>query len=315
MGILTSHIDETQKKVEPKMDKGIYTALSGGLAKARELELVANNLANANTPGFKRDTGTFSEYLTELRRPDSVDGLKREISAATIEEGRPQGDKSFVEMDGVYTSYQQGSLQQTGRSLDFGLDGKGFFEVLTPSGVRYTRQGNFSRSAEGLLVTVNGFPVLSSTREVPSSSKQIEITTTGRVLSSTGEAAPLAVRDAPPEERVIRLGNGPVTITPEGFIVQDGSRLGRLSVAEFHESQWLEKVGSSYFRNTAAENLKSDPSASQIHQGFLEGSNVNPVREMTKLIEVTRSYESHMQAIKTYQEIDARSVNDIAKER
>ena len=87
------------------MDKGIYTALSGGIAKGHELEVVANNLANANTPGFRRDVATFNEYLTELRRQDTVEGLQREITAATLFDGRPAGDKSFVEMDGVYTNF------------------------------------------------------------------------------------------------------------------------------------------------------------------------------------------------------------------
>ena len=113
------------------MDKGIYTALSGGIAKSHELDIISNNLANVNTPGFKRDQGTFNEYLTELRRPDSVEGLKRQITSETMLEGRPTGDKSFVEMDGVYTNFQPGPLEKTGRSLDVGLEGNGFFEVLT----------------------------------------------------------------------------------------------------------------------------------------------------------------------------------------
>jgi flagellar basal-body rod protein FlgF len=268
------------------MDKGIYTALSGGIAKQHEIEILANNLANANTPGFKRDSGTFNEYLTELRRPDTVEGVQREITQATLLEGRPQGDKSFVEMDGIYTSYNQGGLKRTGTPLDLALEGKGFFEVLTPSGVRYTRQGNFSLSKEGTLVTSNGFPVL-----------------------SRGEGTA-------PEQRVIRFGSGagPIEIAPTGEIKQGGQPVGALSVVEFHEAQWLEKVGNSYFRNTNDQNEKKGlPSTSQIHQGFIENSNVNAVHEMTRLIEATRAYESHMQAIKTYQEIDGRSVNEIAR--
>ena len=137
----------------PNMDKGIYTALSGGLAKSREVELIANNLANATTPGFKRDTGTFYEYLTEVRRNDSVDGVQREIQSLSDPNARPTGDKSFVELDGVYTDFRQGTLQKSGRALDMAIEGTGFFEVLTPAGVRYTRQGNFSIDSEGRLVT------------------------------------------------------------------------------------------------------------------------------------------------------------------
>jgi flagellar basal-body rod protein FlgF len=296
------------------MDKGIYTALSGGIAKAHELELVANNLANAGTVGFKRDEGTFSEYLTELRHPDSVEGLKRQITAETMLDGRPQGDKSFVEMDGVYTNFQQGHLERTNRSLDMALEGKGFFEVLTPNGVRYTRQGNFSIDTEGKLVTVNGYPVLSAAGEVPIEQREDKLTADGKLVSSTTRKNPNAEFKARPgADRIINVGQaeGSIQINENGDVLRNGRRIATLSVQEFQEQQWLEKVGSSYYRNDRPENL-SETSLSKVHQGFLEGSNVNPVQEMTRLIEVSRAYESHMQAIKTYQEIDGRSVNDLA---
>lgn len=274
------------------MDKGIYTALSGGIAKSHELELVANNLANATTPGFRRDVGTFNEYLTELRRQDTVEGLQREITAATLFDGRPAGDKSFVEMDGTYTSFQQGSVFKTGRPLDVAIEGKGFLEVLTPSGIRYTRQGNLSLSSDGVLVTNNGFPVLGASSE------------------DLGEGA-LGNEEAP--GRVISLKAGELRIAEDGSLFQNFDRIGQLSIVEFKEDQWLEKVGQTYFRNVHPENRLQSQGNTRVHQSFLEGSNVNAISEMTKLIEVTRSYESHLQAIKTYQEMDKKAVSDIAK--
>lgn len=297
------------------MDKGIYTALSGGIAKSHELEVVSNNLANVNTPGFKRDAGTFNEYLRELRKPDTVEGLQREIKAETTLDGRPVGDKSFVEMDSVYTNFEQGDMQKTSRSLDVALQGNGFFEVLTPSGVRYTRQGNFSISPEGTLVTINGFPVLASTRGLPARSKTVDVTGQGAKVESGATDQQDQYKALPPDKRLIRMGDGKVTITEDGGIYQNGARLATISVEEFHENQWLEKAGNSYFRNTTPDNIKYGENTTKTIQGFLEGSNVNPIKEMTKLIEVTRAYESHMQAIKTYQEIDARTVNEIARER
>jgi flagellar basal-body rod protein FlgF len=295
------------------MDKGVYTALSGGIAKSHELDLIANNLANANTTGFKRDAGTFNEYLTELRHPDSVSGVGREISALTSPESRPQGDKSFVEMDAVYTDFRQGNLQKTGRTLDMALEGKGFFEVLTPAGIRYTRQGNFSISAEGRLVTNNGFPVLMKTdKSKTDTSSAGSLMLLGVIGEQKPRVSPEPEAAAGPQNRILQLGEGKVEITPEGIVRQNGVQVGQLSIEEFHESQWLEKVGHSYFRNVNADNIKTAPTESKIHQGFLEGSNVNPVAEMTRLIEATRAYESHLQAIKTYQEIDGRTVNDIA---
>jgi len=264
------------------MDKGIYTALSGGIAKTHEMELIANNLANANTPGFKRDTGTFNEYLTEVR---SKEGVEAPNGLLNIQEARVEGDKSFVEMDGIYTDYRQGHLEGTKRALDVGIEGNGFLEVLTPAGIRYTRQGSLSVGANGTLVTQNGFPVL---------------------------AKPTQGSEAlPPEQRVIRLGQGSVRITEDGMVSQNGQPVAALTVQEFQEAQWLEKSGNAYYRNTHPNNLKAN-GTSKVLQGFLEGSNVNAVQEMTRLIEATRAYESHMQAIKTYQEIDGRSVNDIA---
>ena len=267
------------------MDKGIYTALSGGLAKSRELELIANNLANTNTPGFKRDTATFNEYLTELRRQDNVEGLQREIKSQTTLEGRPAGDKSFVEVDGVYTSFRQGTVSPTGRDLDVALEGDGFFEVLTPSGVYYTRAGNFSRSSEGKLVNINGLPILG----------------TG---GATGQG---------PDARTIQLGFGRIEVTEEGLVRQNGNVVAQLAVQEFHEPQWLEKAGNSLFKNTHPDNLKTEAVKTRVHAGNLELSNVNPVQEMTRLIEATRSYESHMQAVKSFQEIDSRTVNDLVR--
>ncbi len=281
------------------MDKGIYTALSGGIARGHEVEILANNLANVNTPGFKRDQGTFNEYLTELRRPDSVEGLKREIVNAASPDGRPAGDKSFVEMDGVYTDYRQGALQKTNRDLDVAIDGKGFFEVLTPAGIRYSRQGNFTLDGEGRLVNGAGHLVLA---------RDPRLTQT---LPAGARFEPTA-----PESRVIQMGRiGRPEMTPDGRVMQNGAEVASLSIVEFHESQWLEKMGNGLYRNTHENNLKHAAPESSIHQGFIEGSNVNPVQEMTRLIEATRAYESQLQTIKSYGEIDSRSVNDIARQR
>lgn len=266
------------------MDKGIYTALSGGIAKAHEIEIIANNLANVNTPGFKRDTGTFHEYLTELRRPDSVGALSRETFSAAMPDARPTGDKSFVELDAVYTDFSQGTVARTGRQLDVALDGEGFLEVLTPSGVRYTRAGNLSVSSNGTLVTLQGYPVLGK-----------------------GEGAA-------PEQRMVNVGGEDIHVTQEGFIQRGNVTIAQLSVQEFYEPQYLEKAGYSLFHNTDTTNTRPGQTT-QVRQGFLEGSNVNPIHEMTRMIEATRSYEAHLQAVKTHQEIDSHSVNEIARIR
>jgi len=293
------------------MDKGVYTALSGGIAKSHELELIANNLANANTPGFKRDSGTFNEYLTDLRRNDSVESLPREIISSASINGRPSGDKSFVELDGVYTDFRQGNVEKTGRSLDIAIEGKGFFEVMTPSGVQYTRQGNFNISPQGILVTGNGYPVLSKADKVQGTTPA-EGDLFG-VIDSSGRQVPAPNRNPRPEQRMIQLGNGPIEIDQNGIIRQNGVQVAQLNIEEFHEEQWLEKSGNTYFKNTSPNNLKNEELKTKLHQGFIESSNVNPISEMTRMIEATRAYESHLQAIKTYQEIDGKTANDLTK--
>lgn len=277
------------------MDKGIFTALSGGLAKGRELEIIANNLANASTPGFKRDNGTFHEYLPELRRTDTAEALDREIKAAADYDGRPPGDKSFVELDGIYTDYRQGLLKRTGEPLDLALEGQGFFEVLTPDGIAYTRQGNFKISPEGLLVTANGHPVLSNT-EGPPEERVIQVRT---VIS--------------PEQRLVSVNARELQISGDGIISQGDVQLNVIALREFAEPQWLEKIGNSYFRNIRSENMKQGFAGTSLHQGYLESSNVNALAEMTRMIEASRAYESHLQAIKTFNDIDNKTANDIAK--
>lgn len=279
------------------MDKGIFTALSGGLAKAHQLEIIANNLANVDTPGFKRDTPTFNEYLPELRRPDTVEALDREIKSQTMFDGRPPGDKSFVEIDGVYSDFRQGSLKRTGRSTDLALDGKGFFEVLGPEGdVVFTRQGNFKVSDEGVLVTSNGLPLLSANYD------------------RLPEDRVIRVRDVlSPEQRTVDVSEQRLQFSADGVISQGEIQLNTLAIREFHEPQWLEKVGNAYFRNTDTKNLKPGNDSTKLIQGMLEGSNVNPLREMTLLIEASRAYEAQLQAIKTFNEIDAKSANEIAR--
>ncbi len=278
------------------MDKGIYVALSGGLAKSHELELIANNLANANTAAFKSDNGTFNEYLPELRRPDSVEALGREIQSNVLMDGRPAGDKSFVEMDGVYTDFSQGVLRSSGRRLDLGLEGKGFFEILTPEGVRFSRQGNFKISAQGTLVNADGFPVLSKNIDLPPEDRLIQ------------------VRDAlSPEQRTVDVNENLLEISADGVIRQEGVELNVIALREFHEPQWLEKVGASYFRNTDPKNLKPGFTETAIHQGTNESSNVNALSEMTRLIEASRAYESQLQAIKTFNQLDDKVANELPR--
>ncbi len=278
--------------------KGIWVPLSGAIAQQRKVETIANNIANANTPGFKKDSLVFKEYLTRLNKGGEIVDLPRKEWAPEDFYRHEGGDKAMVEVDGGYTNFNQGTLSSTGNPMDLAINGKGFFEVLSPNGVRYTRRGNLSVSQEGLLVTDQGYPVLSGI-----SKAQLE--SQGR-----DESASLNI---PPESRVIQITGGRFSVTNSGEIFQDGQPTGNLSVVEFADTSQLKKEGHSLFINPHNNNLLVENIKSTVHQGFMEDSNVNAIQEMSELIKANRHFESIQKAIKTYDQRSGRAVNDILK--
>jgi flagellar basal-body rod protein FlgF len=265
--------------------KGIYSALSGAMAQGQQLDTIANNIANANTPGFKSDKNAFKEYLTILEKAPDVNSVPR-IPASVESFFDMQGtDKSYVTMDGTFTDHTQGGVRATGNSLDIALEGKGFIEVLTPQGPRYTRKGTLSLSSEGMLVNTDGLPVL---------------------RKDDG--------GTPATERTITIpDNTPLTFTQNGGIFQNGQSIGDLSIVEFEKNDHLKKIGNALYTSTDPTILPSQTPQTQVHQGFLENSNVNIVKEMTDMIQATRNFESSQRVIKAYDEMDSRLVNDVPK--
>ncbi len=266
--------------------KGIYSALSGAMAQSQQLDTIANNIANATTPGFKGDKNTFKEYLTILEKAPEVNTVPK-IPATLDSFFDMQGtDKSYAAVDGTYTDHTQGGVKATGNSLDIALEGKGFFEVLTPQGPRLTRKGTLSLNAEGTLVTTEGLPVLK------------------RDTGGGGD----------PKERTIQLSpTGNVSFTQNGGIFQDGVNVADLSLVEFDNNDHLKKIGSSLYAITDPNVPQVPVPLTQVHQGFVETSNVNIVKEMTDMIATTRNFESNQRVIKAYDEMDSRLVNDVPK--
>jgi flagellar basal-body rod protein FlgF len=279
------------------MSKGLWPAVSGSIAQSERLDTVANNLANADTNGFKRDQVTFKAVMAS-----AVDAaMKEEIPR------KPYTEKDFHKLDGTqtayvaiegtYTDHSQGRARLTGNPLDVALEGKGFLEVLGPQGVRYTRHGSLKLSSEGMLVTTEGFPVLS-----PGGGPEAE-----------------GGKPVPREEllaRAIRLDAGKagkVTITTDGKIYQDRQQVGELSVVEFVDNKLLAKEGSSLFRNDLAANLSQEDRSTTLHQGMVETSNVNSVAEMVDLLKASRLFEANEKVVKTYGDLEGRAVNDLGK--
>ena len=278
--------------------KNIWVPLSGQIAQQRKVETIANNIANANTAGFKKDDVAFKEYLTILNKgQEDIDIPNKEFSPDDFYRTQ-SAENAKVEINVTYTIHEQGQLTPTGNPLDIAIHGEGFFEVLTPNGVRYTRKGILGLSKDGELVTEEGFKVLSKNRSLESQ---------GRDLG--------ALSNAPinPSTRIIKIpSDQKISITIEGKIFSGSEPLNELSIVGFKNNQLLRKEGGSLFINLVENNL-STVEESKIHQGFIEGSNVNAIHEMSELIKAHRHFDNIQKAIQTYDNITGRAVNDISK--
>ena len=349
------------------MIRGLYISASSAIAQNSRIDVITNNLANANTTGFKKDTvltQSFPEVLiAKINNLPDTDILKNRPASKTFESGKtgdmyaastntgffnvktpigtdrssriqftvneegflvtPQGNYvlglngpintggAAIEVDArgqilangavidrlkvsypsnvlgnlsygvfnneVFTNYAQGPLTTTNNPLDIAIEGKGFFSVETPEGLRFTRNGEFSKSANGFLVTKEGYRVL-------------------------GENGP------------IKLDAARLIISEKGEIF-DGDRLiDKLKMVDFKDQKALRKAGDGLVRveeEGRPDNLIEFKGS--LKQGFLEGSNVNSVKEMVEMLAMLRTYEANQKLVKIHDEMLGRSVNDIAK--
>ncbi|WP_243370245.1 flagellar basal-body rod protein FlgF [Geotalea sp. SG265] len=243
------------------MNSGLYAALSGNLAAMRRLDVISNNLANANTAGFKGDRLQFESVLASSKSQTQQPGTLSDSPVFS-------GEKFF-------TDYSPGPLTQTGNTLDLALNGDGFFVVTTPQGRAYTRQGNFRLDAGGRLVTSEGYQV---------------------------------------------QGNGPITISggqvdidAKGAILVDGTPVGTLEVVDFPKPYNLQKLGEGLFVPINPQDTPVAVTATTVQQGALEGSNVNVVAEMVRLIETTRYFESCQKVVRSYDDLTGKAANDLGR--
>ncbi len=263
--------------------KGIYSALSGAMAQNQRLETISNNLANANTTGFKKDTQTFSEYVTANEKfPDSITVPRITASVESFYDMQG-GDKSYVDSAGTFSDFSQGALKNTEAPLDLAVEGKGFFEVMTPAGVRLSRAGAFKMDNEGRLVNSDGNQVLKA---------------------GTGD----------PAQRTIQLSGKNITVGYGGEIFDGETSVGKISIVDVENRDALQKVGNSLYslKPNIATNVKPAEEF-KIHQGFLEMSNVNIVDEMTNMIQASRTFEATRNAIKAFDQMDEKLVNVVPK--
>lgn len=265
-------------------NKGIFTALSGAMAQGQRLDTIANNIANVNTPSFKKDKQVFNEYLTANEKLPDVILVPRVPSSIESFYDMQGGDRGYVNASGTYTDPSQGALKHTGNSLDLALEGRGYLEVLTPQGVRLTRNGALTTNSEGYLVTKKGYPILSA---------------------GVGQA---------PEQRMIQVSPGNLTVSYSGSVYSGGQQVADLSIVNVADPDSLQKVGNSEYKIKPNYDQTVEPAKEvKIHQGFLEASNVNIIAEMTDMISATRTFESAQRVMKAFDEMNGRLVNDVPR--
>lgn len=236
------------------MENATFINLSQQVVLRERMNLIAQNLANLNTPGFK------SHHMIQ-----------------TSQEMAPKQRDGSIQMPmdyGMFKDFMQGSLQFTGNSLDLAIQGDAFFEVehANNGNVYYTRAGNFTVNADGEVVSPNGHKLLA-------------------------DGAPIII---PPNVRNI-------SIDSNGIISTDLGQLGQISLMQFENNQTLREYGDTLFEATAEANPAEDV---KVVQGAIEGSNVNPIIELTRMIEVSRAYQTTTQTLQSEHE---RLRNSIAK--
>jgi len=222
------------------MQSAALIGLSRQAALRRELDVIANNVANINTNGFKAAGSVFHEYLATKARDGRFSTQDQRVS--------------FVHDRATWTDMRAGGVQHTGNPLDMAIDGAAFFAVQTPAGERYTRNGAFHINTAGELVTSEGHRVL-------------------------GDAGPVVFQ---PQDRNITIGR-------DGTIAVGNDQRGRLRIVEFAQPQRLQKDGTGTF-SAPADVPPAVSTEARVVQGAIEKSNVQGVVEMSRLIEVTRTY-------------------------
>lgn len=224
------------------MYPGINQVVRGCRIQEHRLETIANNLANANTTGFKKDILSFDHWLRVHQK----------------------------------TNLAQGNMRYTGNAVDIALSGEGFFKVSTPEGIRYTRDGRFYVNAEGQLSTTGGHPVL-------------------------GESGPISIQGTD------------ISVDDHGKISVDGEEADTVAVVSFPRPELLRKQGESSFIYDGDDGEEPRPQETLVKQGYVEESNVAVTQEMIKMIETLRHFESYQKVLQTFDETDAKVINEVGK--
>jgi flagellar basal-body rod protein FlgF len=251
------------------MENALLIGLSRQVVLRRELEAVANNIANLNTAGFKADATVFEEYLIPVARHNYFNVLDRRVS--------------YVRDRATWRDLGQGPVQQTGNPLDVAIEGKAFFAVQTAAGERYTRNGAFQINATGELVTSEGDRVL-------------------------GETGPIQFQTT---DNSISIGPDGTIRAREGANATVDAARGKLRLVSFERPGRLQKDGGSRFLAPPGMDPQPAPQAT-VTQGAVEKSNVRAVVEMTRMIEITRTYSQVATMLQQQSEMRRNAIEKLA---
>jgi flagellar basal-body rod protein FlgF len=252
------------------MESTLLVGLSRQMALTRELDVVANNLANLNTTGFKAEGTLFEQYLTSSARENQFSTGDSRVN--------------FVLDRATWHNFSQGEVQQTGNPLDVAIDGNAFLVVQTPRGERYTKNGALQINSRGQLVTSDGYTV-------------------------QGDNGPIVFQ---PNDRDITISKDGRVSVVEGANTRTESQRGKLRLVTFAQLQQLQKDGSSTF--LAPTGVAPQPATNvSIVQGAIEKSNVRSMIEMTRMIELTRTYTQIAQILQNQSDMRKSAISQLAE--
>jgi flagellar basal-body rod protein FlgG len=254
------------------MIRSMYTAATGMEAQQLFMDTISHNLSNVNTTGFKRSKVEFQDLIYQTLKEPGVKNQEGEMAPVGIEVGlgvKPGASQKI---------FEQGSLTQTGNSLDVAIQGDGFFQITLPDGtIAYTRDGSFKKTAEGTIVNSNGYP-LAQQISIPQGADQLGVD------SSTGK----------------------ITVMMPGQ--QTSTEIGQIELARFVNPAGLKSIGNNLYAETEASgqptiNAPSEDGMGTLAQGYLEASNVQIVDEMVNMISAQRAYEIVSKSIQVSDEM------------
>lgn len=262
------------------MQNAMYSALFGALSNEHRMNSIANNLANVNTTGYKRDMLAFKDTMDLYAHDHIIEPV------ATIRDKKFFPDPQHISRTRIATSltdFQQGGMKVTSAPLDMAINGEGFFKINSPDGEFYTRNGHFTMNQEGIIVNERGWPVMS-------------------------EGGPVT----------IPAGTKDIVVAEDGRVFANGDEVGQIQVVTVDNPAMLEKQGSNLFRvrpGAEAEEMPVDPARTWVVQGFLESANVDAVYEMVNMIETQRQFEAYQKVMQTADAIDREANTKVGRNR